>query len=524
MEVIVHVGILMLVCAAAGGLSGILSGVFTNLACQNFGNDIRKDTYKSIMSLSFEQTDKFTTGSLITRLTNDVTAAQEFVSAILRMFVRSGMLFLGGIFMMLTLNLSFGIVIACALPFMAALICVFFKKVSPVFALVQKKLDKVNAVVQENVTGARVVKAYVCEDYESARFASANDELMNTNLRVARLMATIMPMMSIIMNAVVIAVIYMGGMQVKAAQMQVGSIMAAITYSTQIVMSLMMVSNMFQMVSRAAASMNRINEVLDSKPVLADGTGGAPHKKGCVEFKNVSFSYPGRRGRPVLKDINLSIGSGEWTAILGATGSGKSTLVSLIPRFYDAAEGIVMVDGVDVKDYKLKDLRSRIGLVLQKSELYAGTVRDNIAWGSDSATEEEILRAAGIAQADEFISGFADGYNTMIGEKGSSLSGGQKQRLSIARAILKKPEILIFDDSTSALDLKTEAQLRRALRSELCGTTVIMIAQRVASVMDADRIIVLDDGGIAADGTHEQLLKTSDVYRDIYNSQIKEAE
>ena len=524
MEVIFSVGIIMLLTAVSGGLAGILSGVFTNLASQNFGNDLRKSVYKRIMSLSFEQTDRFTTGSLITRLTNDITAAQDFVSTILRTFVRSGMLFGGGIFMMLTLNISFGVVIACALPVMSVMIAVFLKKVAPVYSEVQKKLDNVNSVVQENVTGARVVKAYVCEGYETERFEDANVNLMNTNLRVAKLTATVMPIMSVIMNIVVIAIIYMGGLQVKAAEIRVGEIMAAVTYSTQIMMSLMMVSNMFQTVSRAVASIKRIYEVLDTVPVISDGSGAKETEQGSVEFKNVSFSYPGNNGRPVLKDISFKVNKGEWTAILGATGSGKSTLVSLVPRFYDTVNGSVLVDGTDVKEYKLEDLRSKIGMVLQKSELYAGTVSDNIRWGNESADDAEVKHAAQIAQADEFINGFTDGYNTMIGEKGSSLSGGQKQRLSISRAILKNPEILIFDDATSALDLKTEAQLQQALRSELRGTTVIMIAQRVASVMGADKIIVLDNGAVSAEGTHDELLRSSPLYRDIYNSQVKGGE
>lgn len=521
MQVIFSVGLTMLAAAAVGGVCGVLSGVFTNITSQSFGNDLRKSVYKRIMSLSFEQTDRFTTGSLITRLTNDITAAQDFVSTILRTFVRSGMLFVGGIFMMLQLNLTFGAVIACALPAMIVLITIFLKKVAPVFSQVQKKLDNVNSVVQENVSGARVVKAYVCEEYEDARFGNANRALMDTNLRVARLMATVMPIMSIIMNAVVVAMIYIGGMQAAAQKMQVGDIMAAVTYSTQIMMSLMMVSMMFQMISRAAASIKRIREVLDTLPVIADGKGVNTDKGGSVEFKNVSFGYDKNRGHSVLKNVSFSVNSGEWTAILGATGSGKSSLINLIPRFYDVDEGAVLVDGADVRDYKTDELRNKIGMVLQKSELYAGTISDNIRWGCDDATIDEVRRAAQLAQAEEFIEGFANGYDTIVGEKGSSLSGGQKQRLSIARAILKKPEILIFDDSTSALDLKTEAQLQKTLRQELKGTTVIMIAQRVASVMGADRIIVLDNGTIAAEGTHKELLQNSEIYRDIYNSQIR---
>ncbi len=385
----------------------------------------------------------------------------------------------------------------------------------------KKKLDRVNSVMQENVTGSRVVKAYVREGYETERFGEANTGLMEINLKVQRLMASLPPTLMIIMNLSVLAIIYIGGLEVRAQQIQVGQIMAAITYTTQIIMSMMMVAMMFQSVSRAKASIDRLNEVLDTVPVIEDGEGAVTDEKGTIEFDNVSFSYPGFEGKPILSGISFKAKKGETIAILGATGSGKTSLVSLIPRFYDTTGGTVRIDGADVRSYKIDDLRQKIGFVLQKSELFSGTVADNIRWGNHDADDDEVIRAAKIAQADDFVTSFANGYKTVIGEKGSSLSGGQKQRLSIARAIIKKPEILVFDDSTSALDLSTEARLHQSLKENLGDTTVIMIAQRVASVKNADRILVIEDGVIAASGTHEELLENSRVYQDIYNSQVK---
>lgn len=512
-------GMMMLIFAVLGGIGGVLSGVFTNLAAQNFGNDLRKKVYKQVMRLSFEQTDKFTVGSLVTRLTNDITMVQNFVSAALRMFVRSFFMFVGGIFMMLSLNLTYGIVIACILPLEIIVICVVLKIVSPVFVQVQKKLDRVNSVVQENVTGARVVKAYVNESYETARFSAANDELMDTNLKVAKAMAVMGPVMMILMNLAVVGIIYVGGISVVGG-MGIGSIMAGVNYSTMIVHSLMMISMMFQSVTRACASAGRIAEVLDTEPTILGGDKKKSDISGEVEFKNVSFYYPGYKGRAVLNDISFKAKKGEFVAILGATGAGKTSLVNLIARFYDACSGSVTVDGEDVKNYDLEALRQKIGMVMQKSELYSGTIADNIRWGKEDASDDEVIRAAKIAQADDFIRGFKDGYDTVIGEKGSSLSGGQKQRISIARAILKNPEILIFDDSTSALDLGTEKRLHEALKENLKNTTVIMIAQRVVSAQNADKIIVLDSAKVAASGTHGELIETSGIYRDIYSSQV----
>lgn len=518
-------GLKMLIFSLIGCFGGIASAAFGTAAAQKMGNDLRKDTFAKVMHMSFQQTDKFTTGSLVTRLTNDITAIQEFVAMSLRMFVRTGMQFIGGIAVILTLNVNFGIVLVISLPVQLIAVAIIMKKASPLFSIVQSRLDKVNSVVQENVSGARVVKAFTREEYEINRFDNANTDLMTTNLKVQKLLATLNPILMIIMNASVIAIIMIGGFQVEAKAMQVGEVMAAVTYITQILMSVMMVGMMFQQVSRSAASMKRVNEVLSTNPVISDGNKSADSdNSGTVEFRNVGFSYPGSSGKPVLSGIDLKAEKGQMIAILGSTGCGKTSLVNLVPRFYDATDGDVLVDGVNVKDYDVDTLRSKIGVVLQKSELFSGTVAENIRWGCETATDEEVKTAARIAQAEEFIDGFNDGYDTMISEKGSSLSGGQKQRMAIARAIIKKPEILIFDDSTSALDLSTEAKLHKALRENLSGVTVIMIAQRIASVMRADKIAVLENGSICAFGTHKELMETSSVYRDIYYSQMKQGE
>lgn len=518
-------GLKMLVFSLIGCFGGIASAAFGTAAAQKMGNDLRKDAFAKVMHMSFQQTDTFTTGSLVTRLTNDITAIQEFVAMSLRMFVRTGMQFIGGIAVILTLNVNFGVVLVISLPVQLIAVAIIMKKASPLFSIVQSRLDKVNSVVQENVSGARVVKAFTREEYEINRFDNANTDLMTTNLKVQKLLATLNPILMIIMNASVIAIIMIGGFQVEAKAMQVGEVMAAVTYITQILMSVMMVGMMFQQVSRSAASMKRVNEVLSTNPVISDGHKSADSdNSGTVEFRNVGFSYPGSSGKPVLSGIDLKAEKGQMIAILGSTGCGKTSLVNLVPRFYDATEGDVLVDGVNVKDYDVDTLRSKIGVVLQKSELFSGTVAENIRWGCETATDEEVKTAAKIAQAEEFIDGFNDGYDTMISEKGASLSGGQKQRMAIARAIIKKPEILIFDDSTSALDLSTEAKLHKALRENLSGVTVIMIAQRIASVMRADKIAVLENGSICAFGTHKELMESSSVYRDIYYSQMKQGE
>lgn len=522
MDLIIRTGLLMLLVLIGGGACGIAASAFGGIASQSFSRDLRVDVFKRVMGLSFEQTDKFTTGSLVTRLTADITAIQQMVDFMLRMLVRDSLLFFGGIIMMLTLNVRFGIIILCALPIEIIMMIVILKKANPYYSIVAKRLDSVNSVVQENVTGVRVVKAYVREDTEEKRFDDANISLMESNLRVQTLMAILQPLLMIILNLSVIAVILIGGWQVQAQAMKVGEVMAAITYLTQVLHGVMMMSMMFQTLAKASASANRLREVLETDPVIKSGSVSLADKTGgTVSFKNVSFSYPETKGRPVISELTLDIKSGESVAILGATGSGKSSLVNLIPRFYDCTAGEVLVDGVNVKDCKLDELRKKVGIVLQKSELFSGTVEDNIKWGDKNATHEEVISAAQAAQADEFIQKIPAGYEGIIAEKGASLSGGQKQRLSISRAVLKKPEILILDDSTSALDLGTEAKLRAEIDRKMNGTTLIIIAQRIQSVKSCDRIAVLDHGKLCACDTHENLLKTCEVYQDIYASQVK---
>ena len=522
MDIIIASGVLMILFLIIGGGCGIAASAFGGIASQSFARDLRVDAFKKVMGLSFQQTDKFTTGSLVTRLTTDITAVQQMVEFMLRGVVRDFLLFFGGIIMMLTLNVKFGLILVIALPIEIVIMIMILKKANPFFTIVAGKLDNVNSVVQENVTGARVVKAYVRESYEQERFDTANTELMQSNLRVATLTAILQPMLMIILNISVVAVIMIGGLQVEAQEMHVGEVMAAITYLTQVLHGVMMLSMMFQTAARAAASAKRINEILETEPVIVSGEStGQFSQRGAVSFKNVSFSYPGTIGRPVIENLSLDIKPGESLAILGATGSGKSSLVNLIPRFYDPTEGSVSVDGTDVKEFSLDELRRKVGIVLQKSELFSGSVKDNLIWGDKNASDEDIQNAASIAQADEFIQKMPDAYKNRIAEKGASLSGGQKQRLSIARAVLKKPEILILDDSTSALDLSTESKLRAQLDEQMDNTTLIIIAQRIASVKTCDRIAVLDHGSLCGCDTHENLLKSCSVYKDIYDSQVK---
>ena len=526
MQVIVTFGILMLLVVLVGGTFGVLCAYTAAKASQSLGNDLRRDAYKRVMSLSIEQTDKFTTGSLVTRMTNDIAMIVDFTEMVLRMLVRSPMFFVGGAIMLCTLDIKFGAVLLCSLPVMALTLFLVLSRAVPIFGTIQKKLDRVNTVVQENVSGARVVKAYVREDYENERFEKANRDLRDTNIRVHKLMAITHPVLMVVMNASIIAIILIGGWEidnVAGTGMSAGTIMAAVTYVTQVLMSVMMVSMLFNSISRAMASIKRVDEVLDSDPVIISGNKSGEQSDIAVSFRGVDFRYPSAAGRPVLHDIDLDIKRGETLAVIGATGSGKTSLVNLIPRFYDATSGEVIVDGISVKEYDLKLLRSKISYVMQKSELFSGSISENIRWGKDDATEDEIKEAARIAQAEEFINGFSGGYDDYIAEKGASLSGGQKQRMSIARALVRRPQILILDDSTSALDLATEAKLRERLKKELEGTTVIMIAQRIASVRDADRIAVIEDGTIKHCAPHDELMRISPTYRDIYNSQMKES-
>lgn len=522
LNTVITIGLKMIGFVALGGICGIMSGVFANLCAQQFGNDVRKAVFKRIMEFSFEQTDKFSTGSLITRVTNDITQLQNFVMQCLRGFVRTSMLFIGGIACMVSLNMEFGIIIACALPFVAVCVVYFIAKANPKFTVLQKKLDKVNNVMQENVSGARVVKAYVKEDYETERFEKANNELVSTQLDVLLLLSYMTPIMNIILNLSVVAVIKVGGIQVSAGSATPGNVMAAITYCSQVLNAVMRMTMIFQTASRGIASKKRVMEIINCEPAIKSGTYNKETAvKGKVEFKNVSFAYPGMDNENVIENFNLVINPGETIGILGATGCGKSSLVNLIPRFYDVTKGEVLIDGVNVKDYDLQVLRDKVSIALQKPEIFSTTIAENIAWGDSSADSEKIRQAADIAQATEFIDNRTDGMDTQVSQGGHSLSGGQKQRVAISRAVLKNSEILIFDDATSALDLKTEADLYSELSAKKYDVTRIIIAQRIASVKNADGIVVMDNGRLADVGSHSELIKTSEIYKDIYESQLK---
>lgn len=522
LNTVITIGLKMIGFVALGGICGVMSGVFANLCAQQFGNDVRKAAFKRIMEFSFEQTDKFSTGSLITRVTNDITQLQNFVMQCLRGFVRTSMLFIGGIACMVSLNMEFGIIIACALPFVAVCVVYFIAKANPKFTVLQKKLDKVNNVMQENVSGARVVKAYVKEDYETERFEKANNELVSTQLDVLLLLSYMTPIMNIILNLSVVAVIKVGGIQVSEGSATPGNVMAAITYCSQVLNAVMRMTMIFQTASRGIASKKRVMEIINCEPAIKSGTYNKETAvKGKVEFKNVSFAYPGMDNENVIENFNLVINPGETIGILGATGCGKSSLVNLIPRFYDVTKGEVLIDDVNVKDYDLQVLRDKVSIALQKPEIFSTTIVENIAWGDSSADSEKIRQAADIAQATEFIDNRPDGMDTQVSQGGHSLSGGQKQRVAISRAVLKNSEILIFDDATSALDLKTEADLYSELSAKKYDVTRIIIAQRIASVKNADRIVVMDNGRLADVGSHSELIKTSEIYKDIYESQLK---
>ena len=522
LNTVITIGLKMIGFVALGGICGIMSGVFANLCAQQFGNDVRKAVFKRIMEFSFEQTDKFSTGSLITRVTNDITQLQNFVMQCLRGFVRTSMLFIGGIACMVSLNMEFGIIIACALPFVAVCVVYFIAKANPKFTVLQKKLDKVNNVMQENVSGARVVKAYVKEDYETERFEKANNELVSTQLDVLLLLSYMTPIMNIILNLSVVAVIKVGGIQVSAGSATPGNVMAAITYCSQVLNAVMRMTMIFQTASRGIASKKRVMEIINCDPAIKSGTYNKETAvKGKVEFKNVSFAYPGMDNENVIENFNLVINPGETIGILGATGCGKSSLVNLIPRFYDVTKGEVLIDDINVKDYDLQVLRDKVSIALQKPEIFSTTIAENIAWGDDSADIEKIRQAADIAQATEFIDNRTDGIDTQVSQGGHSLSGGQKQRVAISRAVLKNSEILIFDDATSALDLKTEADLYSELSVKKYDVTRIIIAQRIASVKNADRIVIMDNGRLADVGSHSELIKTSEIYKDIYESHLK---
>jgi len=521
---ILNTGALMLGIALIGMAGGMGCSVASSIASQNFGASVRSAVFKKIQSLSPLNIDRFKTSSLVTRLTNDITQLQMVVLMSLRIMVRAPLLFIGGIIMAVSLNARLTLILTVSIPLLAAVIYYRMKKSMPLFSFMQQKLDRVNAVIRENLSGIRLVKAFVRADHEKKRFATANDELMHATLRAFNLIITMIPMVMLIMNFSIVAVLWFGGWDINRGNMEVGQIIAFVNYITQILFSLMMIGNILLFVSRASASAERVNEVLDTDIDIknADNPDFTPLSSGEVTFEKVSFGYSGDKNQLVLKEISFHAPSGKTIAILGSTGSGKSTLVNLIPRFYDVTSGRVMVDKRDVRSIDLYTLRSGMGIVPQDTILFSGTIKDNIRWGKEDATDEEIIEAARVAQAHEFIMSLPEGYNTQLGQRGVNLSGGQKQRIAIARAIIKKPPILILDDSTSAVDVVTEQRIQKALKEFITGSTIFIIAQRISSVMDADKILVLNEGRIEAEGTHEELLKSSPIYQDIYNSQLGE--
>ena len=522
MGVIVRLGLTRMGLVVLGGAGGALCSVFATTASEQAGNGMRKDAFRRIMHFSFPQVDRFGTGALITRITNDVTQVQNMIMMFVRGMIRTSYMFLGSIFFMFSLYPRFGLIVLGALPLIVGVMAACLAKANPGFAKMQEQLDGINAIMQEDITGIRIIKACVREAYEKLRFGKANDALIGTQLHVLVIFAFMSPMMNLLMYLVVIAILVVGSFQAGAGGTTPGAVMGAITYTTQLLNSILGLVMLFQNISRGSASWKRIRQVLCTEPELADGPvkeGAGP--RGKIEFRDVSFAYPGT-AKPVLRHIDLTVEPGQTLAIMGATGSGKTTLVSLIPRFYDVTEGAVLVDGTDVRDWDQQALRERVSIALQKSELFSVSVSDNIRWGGMDAGPEEIRAAAATAQADDFISAMPEGYDTTVAERGMSLSGGQKQRVSVARAVLKGAETLIFDDATSALDLKTEAELFKALDREKQGVTRIVVAQRIASVRHADRIAVLDGGTIAACGTHAELLASCPIYQDIWHSQMGE--
>ena len=515
-------GLQMIGLVLFGGLCGSMNNVFVHLSGQNIGNEMRKDAFRRIMAFSFPQTDKFGVGSLVTRVTNDITQVQNFVSQFVRGMIRCVFLTLGSITFMFLLNREFGLVLLCAFPFIVGVLAFCLWKANPLFPRLQAQLDRINAIMQEDVSGIRIIKACVREVYEKARFGKTNDELIRTQMEVLVIFAFMNPAINALMYLTTAVICLSGSRQVTGGGATPGVIIAAITYTTQLLHGILMLVMLFQSISKGLASWKRVKEILDARPELENGSfSGSTELRGAVEFRNVSFCYPGS-GRPALKNINLKIAPGETVAVMGATGCGKSSLANLIPRFYDVQSGAVLVDGVDVREYDQQALRRKIAVALQRAELFSTSISENITWGRPGASHEEILSAAETAQADSFIQGQADGYGTLVAERGMSLSGGQKQRLSIARAVIKPAEILIFDDSTSALDLRTEARFYEALDAARKDATKIIIAQRIASVRRADRIVVMDKGTVSAAGSHEELMQSCPVYQDIYRSQMGE--
>ena len=518
---------LMIITAVMMMVGGVGGAYFGAKASVNFAADLRKDVFSKVQKYSFSNIDKFSTGSLVTRLTNDVTQLQNFVNMLLRMCLRSPGMLIGALIMAVTMRPDLSLVFLIAVPLLLVAIGFIIKIGFTRFAKMQTKIDRLNSTVQENLTNVRVVKSFVREDFEKEKFKKANGDLKNAGMSAVKVMIFMSPVMTIIMNLTTLAVLWFGANIVLSGDMRIGDLSAFITYVTQILSSLMMVTMMLMGSSRALASAKRIAEVLDEKIDLSDEFSKEPEKtveKGDIEFRNVTFRYYKNSEEPVLNKINLTIPAGKTVGIIGSTGCGKTTLVSMIPRLYDTDEGEILVDGINVKDYTLYNLREGVGMVLQKNVLFSGTIEENLKWGNQEASDEEIKLASDYAQASAFIDSFKEGYDTVIEQGGVNVSGGQKQRLCIARALLKKPKILILDDSTSAVDTATEKRIREAFAKELSESTKIIIAQRISSVMEADMIVVMNEGEITGIGTHDELLENNQEYKEIFFSQMDKKE
>lgn len=504
----------------AGGIGG---AYFAAKAAISFASDLRSDVFGKVQKFSFANLDQFSTGSLVTRLTNDITQIQNVINMALRMMLRAPGMLIGALIMAIMMNPQLALVVLVVIPVLVVLILVVIKTAFPRFDYMQKKLDALNSTIQEVLTNVRVIKSFVRGSYEEERFGRANEELKKSSLDAFKVVILNMPIMMLLMNATTLGIVWFGGKQILAGSMPVGDLTAFTTYIVQILMSLMMLAMVLLQSSRALASIHRITEVLDTEIHLSDENCAFPEKtvdSGRVEFRDVCFRYYKENKEEVLSHISFQVDSGQTLGIIGGTGSGKTTLVQMIPRLYDVDQGEVLVDGINVKAYSLKHLRDGVGMVLQKNVLFSGTIMENLMWGDTGASKEEVCEAAKAAQADSFVNSFGEGYLTELGQGGVNVSGGQKQRLCIARALLKKPRILILDDSTSAVDTATEAKIRESFGSTLKDTTKIIIAQRITSVMDADQILVLDEGQIVGKGSHEQLLKECGPYQEIYYSQM----
>lgn len=519
---VLSMGGIMLVVTGIGAAAAITRNIISSNVSQRFGTELRGDLFKKVQSFSFDNINKFDAASLVTRLTNDVTQVQNFAHGLMRIFVKAPILCIGSLVMSIILNPPMALVLVIVVPIIGILIYMSMRIGYPFFRKVQGSLDKVNGVMREYLAGVRVVKAFGRFNYEKKRFEKSNKELAALSTTAMRIMAAFSPGITLTVNIGIAAVLWFGGIRINNGQMQVGKIMAFTNYMTQMLHSLMMISFVFTMLVRARASAERIGEVFseENSMPLSDNPVELSNAEGRVDFENVYFSYSGSSGEPVIKDVTFTLRSGETLGIIGSTGSGKTSLVNLIPRFYDVASGAVKVDGIDIRDVDTKELREKIAIVTQKTMLFTGTILDNLRWGREDAEIEDVKKAAMAAQAHDFISSFKEGYDTMLGQGGVNLSGGQKQRISIARALARKPEILILDDCTSAVDVATEAKIREALKEYSDNLTCIIIAQRITSVMEADRIIVLDNGEIVGMGKHEKLMDTCEVYQDIFHSQI----